>query len=377
MLYYRYRPISELSLKELRYGEIYFSSAEENNDPYDGKVFLLYNFDEDKWKRLFERAWLNVKLPNELLSQIAMNLSKVVVKNNPKTYEDVQTFNFQEALLLSSPQIGALVSYNLSLCIKKFIDIYKPEHKYSVSFSRVNNNILMWSHYASQHKGYCLIFKDLDGYLYQDEFNKVTSMKSLVIGDKFSFQDVIYVPECQLIDASRFMPRISDIKFGSEEERIAFCNENEAKCLEKHMCWAYEKESRLLLHTAPAWIMGKHIEYTKEERLFYYKQNQLVGIILGALMDESDKVRIKEILRINNHKMLITHKTGAIFDFALFEASLLSNKREVSIQPTEIYKFGEVITKDNEKFNSYYQDWNNGLAIVLNSDGSAHKQQFP
>ena len=95
MLYYRYRPISELSLKELRYGEIYFSSAEENNDPYDGKVFLLYNFDEDKWKRLFERAWLNVKLPNELLSQIAMNLSKVVVKNNPKTYEDVQTFNFQ------------------------------------------------------------------------------------------------------------------------------------------------------------------------------------------------------------------------------------------------------------------------------------------
>ena len=143
------------------------------------------------------------------------------------------------------------------------------------------------------------------------------------------------------------------------------------------MCWAYEKESRLLLHTAPAWIMGKHIEYTKEERLFYYKQNQLVGIILGALMDESDKVRIKEILRINNHKMLITHKTGAIFDFVLFEASLLSNKREVSIQPTEIYKFGEVITKDNEKFNSYYQDWNNGLAIVLNSDGSAHKQQFP
>lgn len=377
MLYYRYRPINELSLKELRYGEMYFSSAEENNDPYDGKVFLLYNFDEDKWKRLFERAWLNVNLPKELLSQIAVKLSKVVVKNNPKTYEDVQTFNFQEALLLSNPQIGALVSYNLGLSIKEFIDIYKPEHSYTVSFSKVNDNILMWSHYASQHKGYCLIFKDLDGYLYQDEFNKVTSMKSLAIGDKFSFQDVIYVPECQLIDASRFMPRISGIKFGSEEERIAFCNENEAKCLEKHMCWAYEKESRLLLHTAPAWIMGKHIEYTKEERLFYYKQTQLVGIILGALMDIETKERIKEIVRKNNRRISITYKKGAFFDFVLFEAHMFNDKREVCIQPSEIYRFGDIITSDNKDFDSYYKDWMKGKALVLNGNGGGNIEYIP
>jgi len=57
MLYYRYRPGGELSLKELRYNEIYFSSAAESNDPYDGKVFLSYKFDRDKWKRLLELAW--------------------------------------------------------------------------------------------------------------------------------------------------------------------------------------------------------------------------------------------------------------------------------------------------------------------------------
>lgn len=63
LLYYRYRPIGELSLKELRYNEIYFSSATESNDPYDGKVFLSYKFDKDKWKRLLLSVWKNVSFP--------------------------------------------------------------------------------------------------------------------------------------------------------------------------------------------------------------------------------------------------------------------------------------------------------------------------
>ncbi len=356
---------------------MYFSSTKENNDPYDGKVFLLYNFDEEKWKRLFERAWQNVKLPKDLLSQIAMDLAKIVVKNNPKTYEDVKTFDFQKALLLSYPQTGTLGSYNLDLCIKKFIEIYKPEHSYTVSFSKVNDNILMWSHYASQHKGYCLIFKDFDGYLYQDEFNKVTSMKNLIIGDRFPFKDVIYVPECQLIDASRFMPRISDIKFESEDERIAFCNENEAKCLEKHTCWEYEEESRLLLHTAPAWITGKHIEYTKEERLFYYKPTQLVGIILGALMDNETKDRVKEIIRKNNHKIGENHKEGALFDFVLFEACMFNDRRDVCVQPSEIYSFGDIITKEDKDFDSRYNDWKKGKALVLNGHRGGKIEYYP
>ena len=369
MLYYRYRPISELSLKELRYGEMYFSSTKENNDPYDGKVFLLYNFNEEQWKRLFERAWLKVQLPKELLSQIAMDLAKFVIQDNPKTYEDVQAFNFQKALLLSYPQIGDIVAYNLALRIKEFVEIYKPEHKYIVSFSKVNNNMLMWSHYASQHKGYCLIFKDFDGYLYQDESKKVTSIKSLIIGDRFSFKDVIYAPECQLIDASRFMPIVSDIKFESEEERIAFCNENETKCLEKHVCWEYEEESRLLLPSSPAWLIGMHIEYTKEERLFYYKPTQLVGIILGALMDNETRDRVKEIIRKNNRRISENHKEGAFFDCVLFEAHMYNDKREVFIQPSEIYSFGDVITKDNKNFDSRYNDWKKGRALVLNGKG--------
>ena len=377
MLYYRYRPISELSLKELRYGEMYFSSTKENNDPYDGKVFLSYEFDEIKWKYLFERAWLRVDLPKELITEIALNLSKMVIKNNPKTYEDVMSFDFQKAILASYPKADLILAYQLSLLIKQFIEIYTPEKPYTVSFSKKPNDMLMWSHYASQHKGYCLVFRELDGCLYQNKLNKITTIRNLAIGDKFQFCDVSYVSACKLLDASRFMPAgISDITFQDEADRLEFIMENENSALEKHICWEYEKEARLLLYPTYAWIMGKHIEFTKEERLFYYEPTQLVGIILGALMDENYKDRVKEIVKRNNRKIAETHKEGAIFDFVLFEASMLNNRREVSVQPTEIYRWGDVITKDNKDFYSRYQDWNNGWALVFNGQGGAHSQQF-
>ena len=377
MLYYRYRPISELSLKELRYGEMYFSSTQENNDPYDSKIFLLYEFDEDKWKRIFERAWLNVNLPKESLTSIALNLAKLVIKNNLKTYEEIISFDFQKAILATNPNLGDIIAYQLSLLIKQFIEIYTPEKPYTISFSKIGNDMLMWSHYASQHKGYCLIFKEMDGSLYQNKFNKITSIRNSVIGDKFQFCDITYVSESKPLDASRFMPAgLSDIVFQDEIDGLEFIMENENRSLEKHICWEYEKEARLLLYPTYAWVMGKHIEFTKEERLFYYEPTQLVGIILGALMDENDKARIKEIVKRNNRKIAETHKEGAIFDFVLFEASMLNSRREVSVQPIEIYRWGDVITKDNKDFNSRYQDWNNGWALVFNGNGGACRQQF-
>lgn len=38
MFYYRYRPATELAIKELIYDEMYFASEAECNDPYEGKM---------------------------------------------------------------------------------------------------------------------------------------------------------------------------------------------------------------------------------------------------------------------------------------------------------------------------------------------------
>ena len=231
--------------------------------------------------------------------------------------------------------------------------------------------------YMDKYKRIALTCFEMDGSLYQNKFNKITSIRNSVIGDKFQFCDITYVSESKPLDASRFMPAgLSDIVFQDEIDGLEFIMENENRSLEKHICWEYEKEARLLLYPTYAWVMGKHIEFTKEERLFYYEPTQLVGIILGALMDENDKARIKEIVKRNNRKIAETHKEGAIFDFVLFEASMLNSRREVSVQPIEIYRWGDVITKDNKDFNSRYQDWNNGWALVFNGNGGACRQQF-
>ena len=87
MLYYRYRPISELTLKELRYDELYFSSNAEKNDPYDGKVFLSYDFDKDKWQRFLECTWSRVFPKDKMdeMDKLTIPMSEYLADNPPST----------------------------------------------------------------------------------------------------------------------------------------------------------------------------------------------------------------------------------------------------------------------------------------------------
>ena len=56
MFYYRYRPATELAIKELIYDEMYFASEAECNDPYEGKIFARFEKDEGRWNRLINCA---------------------------------------------------------------------------------------------------------------------------------------------------------------------------------------------------------------------------------------------------------------------------------------------------------------------------------
>ena len=57
MHYYRFRSSGELAIKELMYDEIYFTSTNKCNDPFDGKAFLSFEADIDRWRHLLELAW--------------------------------------------------------------------------------------------------------------------------------------------------------------------------------------------------------------------------------------------------------------------------------------------------------------------------------
>ena len=383
MLYYRYRPINELSLKELRYNELYFSSTKENNDPYDGNVFLSYEFDLDKWQRFFNVVFTKIGLPTEIIKNIVEKLSQQMIDDNLKTYNDIFNYDYTNAILSIDSKLGMLFAINLTEAIKKFIFIYRPSDMYTVSFSKEKDSMLMWSHYASKHKGFCLVFRSIDDCLYQDKKNKKTAIgrstpngiakhSSFGIGDKFHFKDVIYCKKCSTIDASRFMPEgISDFKINSEEERIAFVEENYNKSFEKHICWEYEKESRLVLEQPTPWLFGNRFEYTQDERLFYYNPTQLVGLICGAWMDNDIKKRIKEIISYNREQIWLNIKEDAVFDFVLFQAKISDEKRGIQIIPELIYSSTQTYQQSDKTFNDKFERWEKGEAIFFNDKGGA------
>ena len=385
MLYYRYRPISELSLKELRYNELYFSSTKENNDPYDGNVFLSYEFSIEKWQRLFNVVLTRIGLQTNKLKNIVEKLSQKMIDDHVKTYNDVINYDYYNAISSIDSKLGAIFSFKLSEAIKEFVFIYRPSDMYTVSFSKTNDSMLMWSHYASKHKGFCLIFRSIDGCLYQDKKNKrigigintpkgIAPHSSFGIGDKFPFKDVIYCKECLTIDASRFMAHgVSDYKFKSEEERIAFAEENYNKSFEKHICWEYEQEARLVIEQPIPWLFGNRFEYSQDERLFYYQPTQLVGIICGAWMDIGIKNRIKEIVGFNREQMWSNIKDDAVFDFILFQAKISNEKRGIQIEPELIYSSTQVYQPSDKKFNDIYDRWKKGEAILFNEKGGAKK----
>jgi len=62
------------------YNEIFFASTFESNDPYDGKVFLSYDFDQSKWNRILEAAWHKIANRDALSFAKVNQLTLVVFK---------------------------------------------------------------------------------------------------------------------------------------------------------------------------------------------------------------------------------------------------------------------------------------------------------
>ena len=158
MHYFRYRPYSELSLKELLYSEMYFASTEECNDPFDSKTFYSFLGDVNKWSNLITLAckpFLNL-----LSEPFIKELSEFICNQCPLTYEEAINKNLLAGFSTNLLDNTIAIS-QISIFIQSFLKVYQPDDRYFVSFSRKSDDPLMWSHYANNHRGFCLIFKSI------------------------------------------------------------------------------------------------------------------------------------------------------------------------------------------------------------------------
>jgi hypothetical protein len=370
MHYYRYRPYSEISLKELMYNEMYFSSPEECNDPFDSKTFYVFNDDKNKWEKLIQFASERLKIQmNENLSN---ELSQHICRQCPLlTFEEATNKNLFNGFIASSSIDNVLVNY-LSQTFHDILKIYRPATRFFVSFSKTNSESLMWSHYADKHKGFCLIFKAIEGamnlspnhkkeQIRRETPNGLSPEMSFGLPDFFKFIDIDYKPEVEFLNAFLHLPVYVSGDAKNEEERLNIITDQERHYSQKGHNWIYENESRLILPPPPSWLFGGHIDYTKQERLFHYEPSQLAGIIYGARMIEQEKNRVREILKERDNWIDNTSNYKRItFRFIEFEAKLSTNQRNVEVLPISI--MGPIpIRPSDTDFERLYAEWKEGI----------------
>lgn len=128
--------------------------------------------------------------------------------------------------------------------------------KYRIcSFSAVNNNPLLWSHYADSHQGFCLIF-DADNELFGG------AMK------------VVYQDEYPILD------------YTEEDEYEVMKNSGFVKFTD----WSYEKEFRLV-SAEPNYKNALPVK----NNIWAFPEGMLKGVIFGYKMSEADRNLIEKL----------------------------------------------------------------------------------
>ena len=156
MLYYRYRSGSELAIKELIYDELYFASREECNDPYEGKTFSVFSPDNESWDNLISEALKVHKI--EIRESLKDRIVQFFVSQSPMPMENVMKIQGQEFATIGQRTFEEYLLPSVLEAIQHYVMMYSPEERYFASFSKKNDNFLLWSHYANNHSGFCLIF---------------------------------------------------------------------------------------------------------------------------------------------------------------------------------------------------------------------------
>ena len=225
---YKYRSLTPNSKSRedvehiLVHGEIRVSSPAWFNDPFDCKLSPLIEgsqADKEKW---LEESYVPTLCP-------ALNREKIRKK---------------VAMLL--PSVDQLISEHLAVMQNQLIP-----NSGVLCLCAVQNDILMWSHYADSHRGICLRFR--------------------------------HFTEAIRVDYRTSYPDIS--LFRNTQEAWSKC------VLTKSKHWAYEKEWRLIkppVEEGNAWGWQK------------LPAKSLTGIIFGCAISSKDENQILEWMRLGN-----------------------------------------------------------------------------
>lgn len=227
---YKYQELSAYSLGSLTNNTIWLAKPKTFNDPFDCAITL----DRKKYRDSIIHA-VTVTMERAKFNGLRPEHLREVWPGDKEVFED-----FREKLRKLFQEMG--------IC----------------SFSAVPNHMLMWSHYANHHCGFCVEF----------DCRKETKLRSLA-------RRVRYRDTVPSLGAADFSPQNS-----GEAIDILW--------LTKAKCWSYEKEWRVMMPEG-----GK----------CYQAPSSVTAVIFGERMPEADRTMVQQALR---HQEGIRYKVARV-----------------------------------------------------------------
>lgn len=247
---FKYGSLSEHSESLFSTPTIWFAAPSLLNDPFECRPWLTFNGSQAQIVEVLTRVLRRDNphmAPNDATA-MAVSIFLEGRYRDPKTWENLRA------------DVIARLGGDIGLCC----------------LAESNDNILMWSHYARNHDGYCLEF----------EATNCTP----VFGEA---QQVLYASEFPVVDFFNTPP--------DKQVDLIF--------LTKYIGWRYEEEYRIIDHQAGA---GLHS----------YPPELLRSVTFGLRMPESARQQIRAWVKNRGH------------DIRFYEAAIDDREFKVVIKET-------------------------------------------
>lgn len=266
---YKYRSVNDNSIRNLSDDTIWLSDPKNFNDPYDCSFHYDIELDPDNRESVLSMAQEN-GLIEQLTEEQVQSISEShhpMVKLLELSYPERPDFG-----RTCGEAIRSVMKDRAKNIVRETSEGFKQMFKICC-FSENPKSILMWSHYASYHTGFCI------GYNFYELGNEDLRARSIY--------PVIYSDE--MFDASNVFGKNKTIN------NILYLNQI---TLMKSTEWSYEKEWRLVFGNM---MLPKEMPYSMPKPKH---------VILGAKISSAHEDEIRQVCEAKNIdvlKMTMSH----------------------------------------------------------------------
>jgi len=261
---YKFRVFGDPNHKRiLTHNELFFPSPRQFNDPFDGTIPVSY--DEGTSEEIINH-WiqhLSITRPELSPEEMKTEATKLYESGRFRTPQSIE-----EIARLTREQV------------------YRNIGVFSLSANY--ENILLWSHYADKHRGFCVGFDARKLYLFCIGYLKDLESRSLRGKQSIIFRDVTYRRDYPFINAYR----------------IELNERTLTQLLTKSIDWEYEHEYRIV------WFYGPDMKLIID--------NDIVNkVILGCQMDKRGQEEMISVLRKRSDRIPLFRAKKKIDSFRL------------------------------------------------------------